>query len=63
VFEFESGEEFESIKRHLEDLMKDIGAEENGAVLVHVLKSYLARWQWMAKKYNKPPRSTASLPV
>jgi len=40
VFEFESEEEFENVKGQVEDLKKDIGAEENTPVLVHVLKSY-----------------------
>jgi hypothetical protein len=40
VFEFANEEEFESVKEQVEDLKKDIGTEENGAVLVHLVKSY-----------------------
>jgi hypothetical protein len=40
VFEFETEEEYQQVKEQVEDLKKDIGAEDNAPVLVHVLKSY-----------------------
>ena len=48
--EFEREVEYEAIKGQVEDVKKDIGTEENGAVLPYLIRSYFARWRWMGKK-------------